>query len=121
MDIYQLDYILHEPEESEGWMYLAEVSALQGCMAWGDTPEQTLDELRVAAARLGKEVGRGARVPARLPGAHDPSQQPIVGHCPSSGAGWASAPTTMSSTRPFRTAQITSSCFFLMLSLSCMR
>ena len=22
MDIYQLDYILHEPEESEGWMYL---------------------------------------------------------------------------------------------------
>ena len=25
MDIYQLDYILHEPEESEGWMYLAEV------------------------------------------------------------------------------------------------
>ena len=38
MDIYQLDYILHEPEESEGWMYLAEVPALQGCMAWGDTP-----------------------------------------------------------------------------------
>ncbi len=33
MDIYQLDYIqldyiLHEPEESEGWMYLAEVPAL---------------------------------------------------------------------------------------------
>ena len=27
MDIYQLDYILHEPEESEGWMYLAEVPA----------------------------------------------------------------------------------------------
>ena len=27
-------------------MYLAEVPALQGCMAWGDTPEQTLDELR---------------------------------------------------------------------------
>ena len=49
MDIYQLDYILHEPEESEGWMYLAEVPALQGCMAWGDTPEQTLDELRAVA------------------------------------------------------------------------
>ena len=30
MDIYQLDYILHEPEESEGWMYLAEVPALHG-------------------------------------------------------------------------------------------
>ena len=29
---------------------------------------------------------------ARLPGAHDPSQQPIVGHCPSSGAGWGHDP-----------------------------
>ena len=38
MDIYQLDYILHDPEESEGWMYLAEVPTLQGCMAWGDIP-----------------------------------------------------------------------------------
>ena len=40
MDIYQLDYILHEPEESEGWMYLAEVPALQGCMAWGIPPDK---------------------------------------------------------------------------------
>ena len=40
MDIYQLDYILHEPEESEGWMYLAEVPTLQGCMAWGETLEE---------------------------------------------------------------------------------
>ena len=28
MDIYQLDHILHEPEESEGWIYLAEVPTL---------------------------------------------------------------------------------------------
>ena len=27
MDIYQLDYILHEPEESEGWMYLSSVAS----------------------------------------------------------------------------------------------
>ena len=40
MDIYQLDYILHEPEESEGWMYLAEVPTLQGCMAWGILPKR---------------------------------------------------------------------------------
>ena len=40
MDIYQLDYILHEPEESEGWMYLAEVPALQGCMSWEITPSR---------------------------------------------------------------------------------
>lgn len=52
MDIYQLDYILHEPEESEGWMYLAEVPALQGCMAWGDTPEETLQSLLAVARAI---------------------------------------------------------------------
>ena len=52
MDIYQLDCTLHESEESEGWMYLAEVPALQGCMARGYTPEQTLDELRAVARAL---------------------------------------------------------------------
>ncbi len=52
MDIYQLDYILHEPEESEGWMYVAEVPALQGCMAWGKTPAETLQELMDVARML---------------------------------------------------------------------
>ena len=27
MDIYQLEYLLHESQESEGWMYLAEIPA----------------------------------------------------------------------------------------------
>ena len=67
MDIYQLDYILHEPEESEGWMYLAEVPALQGCMAWGDTPEQTLDELRaVAKVLIQSRQERGVPLPLEV-------------------------------------------------------
>ena len=67
MDIYQLDYILHEPEESEGWMYLAEVPALQGCMAWGDTAEQTLDELRaVAKALVQSRQERGVPLPPEV-------------------------------------------------------
>ena len=45
MDIYQLDYVLHEPTEDHGWMYWAEIPALPGCAAWGDTPEQTLNDL----------------------------------------------------------------------------
>lgn len=52
MDIYQLDYVLHDPEESEGWMYLAEVPALQGCMAWGQTPEETLKSLVAVAQTI---------------------------------------------------------------------
>ena len=60
MDIYQLDYILHEPTEDHGWMYRAEIPALQGCMAWGDTPAETLEELREVAKtmlQLRKEKG----------------------------------------------------------------
>jgi predicted RNase H-like HicB family nuclease len=45
VDIYQLEYVLHEPEESHGWMYRAEIPALQGCRAWGDTPAETLEAL----------------------------------------------------------------------------
>ena len=52
MDIYQLDYVLHEPEEGEGWMYLAEIPALQGCMAWGETPEETLKSLVAVAQTI---------------------------------------------------------------------
>ena len=52
MGIYQLDYVLHEPEESEGWMYLAEVPRLQGCMAWGETPEETLKSLVAVAQTI---------------------------------------------------------------------
>ena len=39
MDIYQLDYILHEPEESHGWMYWAEIPALQAAGP-GATPRR---------------------------------------------------------------------------------
>ena len=70
MDIYQLDYILHEPEESEGWMYLAEVPALHPWAAWlhgGDTPEQTLDELRaVAKALIQSRQERGVPLPPEV-------------------------------------------------------
>ena len=52
MDIYQLDYILHEPEESHGWMYRAEIPELQGCRSWGDNPAETLEELREVARNM---------------------------------------------------------------------
>ena len=52
MDIYRLDYVLHEPRESEGWMYVAEIPVLQGCMAWGDTAEETLKSLLAVAQTI---------------------------------------------------------------------
>ena len=67
MDIYQLNYILHEPQESEGWMYLAEVPNMPGCMTWGDTPEQTLDELQaVAKALIQSRQERGMPLPPEV-------------------------------------------------------
>ena len=61
MDIYQLEYVLHEPQESEGCMYLAEIPVLQGAMAWGETPEETLNSLLAVARtiiQLRKEEGQ---------------------------------------------------------------
>ena len=73
MDLYQLDYILHEPEESEGRMYFAEAPTLPGCMAWGDTPEETLVEL-LDVARMIIEIRKewGEHIPEELlaPGTH---------------------------------------------------
>ena len=67
MDIYQMDYTLHEPEESEGWMYLAEVPTLQGCMAWGESPAETLIEL-MDVARMLTELSKenGEPLPSEL-------------------------------------------------------
>ena len=62
MDIYQLNYLLHEPAEDHGWMYRAEVPALQVCVAWGETPEETLKSLLAVAQtiiQVCKEDGQG--------------------------------------------------------------
>ena len=52
MDIYQLEYVLHEPQESEGYMYVAEIPALQGAIAWGETPEETPNSLLAVARTI---------------------------------------------------------------------
>ena len=62
MDIYQLNYVLHEPAEDHGWLYRAEVPALRGGVAWGDTPEETLKSLLAVAQtiiQVCKEDGQG--------------------------------------------------------------
>ena len=67
MDIYQLNYLLHEPAEDHGWMYRAEVPALQGCVAWGAAPEETLKSLLAVAQtiiQVCKEDGQ--RIPPDL-------------------------------------------------------
>ena len=45
MELYQLDYVLHEPCEEQGWLYMAEIPELPGCRAWADTANEALTEL----------------------------------------------------------------------------
>ena len=67
MEIYQLDYVIDEPTEEEGWMYHAEVPALQGCRAWGDTPEETLHNLlEVASAFIEVYKEDGRKLPTEI-------------------------------------------------------
>ena len=42
MELYQLDYVLHEPREDQGWMYMAEIPGLPGCRAWGEKANEAL-------------------------------------------------------------------------------
>lgn len=46
---YRLAYTMRPPSYDTEDKYLAEVPALPGCKAWGDTPEEALDILESVA------------------------------------------------------------------------
>ena len=52
MEVYQLDYVLHEPSEEQGWLYMAEIPELPGCRAWAETANKTLSELSTVAEQF---------------------------------------------------------------------
>ena len=42
MNRYKLSYIMHEPSDDTEDKFMAEIPALPGCRAWGDSPAETL-------------------------------------------------------------------------------
>ena len=51
MKTYKLPYVIYPPSQStEPDKYMAEIPILPGCMAWGDTPAETVDILQSVAA-----------------------------------------------------------------------
>ena len=43
MKLYKLSYVMYDPSDStEPDKFMAEIPALPGCRAWGDTPAETL-------------------------------------------------------------------------------
>ena len=52
MKQYRLPVIVLEPDDATENKYLAEISILPGCRAWGDTPGEALENLRSVAAEF---------------------------------------------------------------------
>ena len=67
MVLYQLDYILHEPSEDQGWLYMAEIPDLPGCRAWAESANAVLAELSVVAEQfIISYKEKGDQVPAAI-------------------------------------------------------
>ena len=67
MKHYKLRYVMHDPSEETEDKYMAEIPALPGCRAWGDTPEDTIDILEsVAAAFIESYREHGDELPAEV-------------------------------------------------------
>ncbi len=67
MKHYKFRYIMHEPSEETEHKYKAEIRAIPGCRAWGDTPEAALDILQsVATASIEVYIERGYQMPAEV-------------------------------------------------------
>ena len=64
MKQYRLPVIIYQPSEETENKYMAEVTPLVGCRAWGDTPEEALDNVRsVAAEFIQSYKEHGQRLP----------------------------------------------------------
>jgi len=67
MKHYKLRYVMHDPSEETEDKYMAEIPALPGCRAWGDTPEDTIDILEsVAAAFIESYLEYGDELPPEV-------------------------------------------------------
>jgi predicted RNase H-like HicB family nuclease len=58
---YNLSYVIYGPEQStEPDKFMAEIPALPGCRAWGDTPGETIEILEsLAPAFIELQLERG--------------------------------------------------------------
>ncbi len=50
MKLYKLPLVIHEPSQETEDKYMAEVPAIPGCRAWGDSPTEVMENLQSVAA-----------------------------------------------------------------------
>ena len=67
MKLYGLEFVLKEPSEDTEGMYLAEVPALPGCRAWGETAALALENLQsVTTAFIESHRAHGDPLPPEV-------------------------------------------------------
>ncbi len=67
MKLYRLPLVLREPSEDTEDQYLAEIPALPGCRAWGETAAQALENLQgVATAFIESYRAKGDALPPEV-------------------------------------------------------
>ena len=67
MNLYKLAFVMHEPGYETEDKYMAEIPALPGCRAWGDTADDALENLRsVAAAFIESYKEWGDELPSEV-------------------------------------------------------
>ena len=67
MGLYRLAFVMHEPCYDTEDKYLAEIPALPGCQAWGNTPAEAIEYLRsVAAAFIESHIEHNDELPAAV-------------------------------------------------------
>lgn len=64
MNLYKLSFVMHGPGEETEDKFMAEIPALPGCRAWGDTAVQALEHLQsVATAFIESYKEMGDKLP----------------------------------------------------------
>ena len=79
MQLYKLPFVLHEPREDGEGKYMAEIPALPGCRAWGDTAAEALENMQsVATAFIESYKSRGDPLPAEVKAASTEAGHNII-------------------------------------------
>ena len=66
MTLYKLPFVMHEPGAETEAKFMAEIPALPGCRAWGDTAAQTLENLQSVAAFIESHADMGDDLPLEV-------------------------------------------------------
>ncbi len=66
MKLYKLPFVMHAPSTETEDKFMAEIPALPGCRAWGDTATQTLENLQSTAAFIESYADMGDDLPLEV-------------------------------------------------------